>query len=88
LSGKLNTAFVERVKKDAAADGGGPHPPDLVNDAGGAAVAAPSGVVARRPTISSVRTRPYERCSRNRGTAVGSEFPNAIASGHRRWRPG
>src|SRR6266508_3305482 len=31
---------------DAAADGGGPHPPELVDDAGGAAVAARSGVVA------------------------------------------
>jgi hypothetical protein len=46
LSGKLNTAFVERLKKDAATDGGSPHPPDLVDSAGSAAAAPPSGVVA------------------------------------------
>jgi hypothetical protein len=46
LSGKLTTAFVERVKKDAAAKRGGAHPPDLVEVAGGAAASTPSGVVA------------------------------------------
>jgi transposase-like protein len=46
LSGKLNTAFVERLKKDAATDAGSPHPSDLVDSAGSAAAAPPSGVVA------------------------------------------
>jgi hypothetical protein len=30
LSGRLNTAYVERLKEDGSADGGGPHPPTLV----------------------------------------------------------
>jgi hypothetical protein len=46
LSGKLKSAFVERVKKDGAPERGGAYSPHLVDDAGGAAVAASSGVVA------------------------------------------
>jgi transposase-like protein len=46
LSGKLNTAFVERVKKDSAPKRGGAHPLHLVDGAGGSAAAPRSGVVA------------------------------------------
>jgi hypothetical protein len=46
LSGKLTTAIVERVKKDAAAKRGGAHPSNLVDDVGDTAAAATSGVVA------------------------------------------
>ena len=47
LSGRLNTAFVERVKKDAAAERGGPGSSHLVDRAGRAAAAAACGLVAR-----------------------------------------
>jgi hypothetical protein len=46
LSGRLNTAFVERLKEDAATDGGGADAPDLVDDAGCATAAGPPGMVA------------------------------------------
>src|SRR5262245_6803258 len=46
LSGKLSTAFVERLKKDRAADGGGPDSPHLVNHAASSPVAAPLGMLA------------------------------------------
>jgi IS1 family transposase len=47
LSGLLNTAFVERLKKDAAAERRGSRAPHLVNTAGGATVDGPPGMVAR-----------------------------------------
>jgi hypothetical protein len=47
LSGKLNTAFVERLKKDPAAECRGADWSDVVKAAGGAAVVRASGVVAR-----------------------------------------
>jgi len=47
LSGRLNTAFVERLKKDATPERGSPDPPQLGNHAGRAAAALAFGVVAR-----------------------------------------
>jgi hypothetical protein len=47
LSGRLNTAFVERVKKDAAAERRGSGASQLVNTAGGATLAGAAGMVAR-----------------------------------------
>ena len=46
LSGRLNTAVIERVKKDGAPKCRRTGPPHLVNAVAGAAVAGPSGVVA------------------------------------------
>jgi hypothetical protein len=47
LSGKLNTAFVERLKKNRAAERGRADPPQLGKQAGQAAAARRSGMVAR-----------------------------------------
>jgi transposase-like protein len=47
LSGRLNTAFVERVKKDAAPERSGPGSLHLVDCAGRAAAARACGLVAR-----------------------------------------
>ena len=46
LSGRLNSACVERLKEDAATKPGGAHRPDLVDDAGCATAAGPAGMVA------------------------------------------
>jgi hypothetical protein len=46
LSGQLNTAFVERVKEDTAAERRGPGPPELGDSALRAATAAAARVVA------------------------------------------
>jgi hypothetical protein len=47
LSGKLTSAFVERLKKDRAAERRGPQSPHLVDDASSAAIARASGMLAR-----------------------------------------
>src|SRR6266542_663915 len=46
LSGKLNTAFVERIKKDATAERGSAAAANLVHRPASAAVADASGLVA------------------------------------------
>jgi hypothetical protein len=46
LSGELNTAFVERLKKDITAERGRTRAADVVHRTGSAAVAVASGVVA------------------------------------------
>jgi hypothetical protein len=48
LSGKLNTAFVERIKKDATAERGSAGAANLVNCSASAASAPASGLVAER----------------------------------------
>jgi hypothetical protein len=47
LSGRLTSAFVERLKNDRAPERRGPHSPHMLDDASSSATARASGMVAR-----------------------------------------
>src|SRR5262249_37678832 len=88
LSGRLNTAFVERVKEDAAAERGCFGAADLGDTPGCAATAAAAGVVAGRPITSCAPRGRSGGPSHARGTVVEGVGGNAIGGRSRPWPPG